>query len=197
MIVADSSELAARIALGARAAITAAAFASYVEREQIFDHVAGTVLELDGARRLGGDLALELAPRAWLVARLGGSAVDARFLRSGNPVPGAPRLLGTAEVRVATGPWQAAAIARGIGARPLAHGARGATSVVLDATASWRRGRLGLELSIDNALDAAWAEGEYHYASWWDQGAPRSALPRLHAVAGYPLGARLAITLDL
>jgi len=49
-------------------------------------------------------------------------------------------------------------------------------------------------LQIDNALDAEWREGEYHFASSWDPGAPRSNLPRLHYAAGRPFGARLALT---
>jgi outer membrane receptor protein involved in Fe transport len=82
-----------------------------------------------------------------------------------------------------------------VGARPLPHGARAATYALLDLSVGYRRGPLELGVQVDNATNARWKEGEYHYASHWSADDPRSTLPRLHFIAGPPLAVRLATTL--
>ncbi|MBL9105658.1 MAG: hypothetical protein JNL82_32280 [Myxococcales bacterium] len=52
-----------------------------------------------------------------------------------------------------------------------------------------------IDIQIDNATNAQWKEGEYHYASWWDKDDPRSTLPSLKFIAGPPLTVRAATTL--
>ena len=190
----DAVELGARATLGPLA-LTAAGFATLIDREALFDHVSGTNVERDGTRRLGVVLAAAWRPRAWLELRGDLTAVDARFDVTGNPVPGAPRLLAQAEVHLARGPWTAGVHALVIGARPLAHGATGATTAVVDALAGWRGRRAEVGLAVDNVLGRRWYEGEYHFASWWDRDRPRSSLPAIHYSAGRPLGARLTVTL--
>lgn len=192
----DSFETGARVALGPLA-LQAAGFATLIDRESLFDHASGTNLELGGTRRLGAEVAAIAQPAAWLTLRGDLTAVDARFAASGNPVPGAPRLLAQAEAHVAHGAWSGGAHVTHVGARPLAHGATGAASTVVDALVAWRRGHLEVGLQLDNVLGARWFEGEYHLASWWDRSRPRSSLPTTHYSAGRPLGARLAITMLL
>jgi len=190
----DSGELGARVRPAGGLEIGGAAFATRVTREAVFDHVSGVNATLDESRRLGAEVDAVWSPATGIDLRLDATFVDARFAVSGNPVPGAPRLMASLEARAWRGRWTGAVVVRHLGARPLAHGATGAAATVVDALAGWRRGGWEVTLQIDNALDAEWREGEYHFASSWDPGAPRSNLPRLHYAAGRPFGARLALT---
>jgi iron complex outermembrane receptor protein len=91
--------------------------------------------------------------------------------------------------------YRAAARLQVVGSRALPHGARSATYALLDLSVGYRAGPLQVDLQIDNATNAQWKEGEYHYASWWSRGDPRSTIPSLHFIAGPPLAVRAATTL--
>ncbi len=191
---ADGAELGATWE-SARLAAGASAFAAWIDREQLFDHVSGVNLERDGSRRLGAELHAAARPVAWLEVRADLTLVDARFVVTHNPVPGVPPVYASVEARARRGAWHATVVARAMAARPLAHGATGRGQASADALVGWRRGAVEVGLSIDNVTDARWDDGEYHFASHWDPSQPRSALPRLHVAPGRPLGARLALTL--
>ena len=193
LTAADAVELGGDVRLGA-VAVGAAAFATWIERESVFDHLSGVNALRDGSRRLGGELFVEARPRPWLAVRGDVTAVDARFVVTGNPVPGAPRVLGGLEVRLDRPPWSAGVAGRLLGPRPLLHGATAASSTVVDALAGYTRGRWLFQLQLDNALASAWNEGEYHFASYWDRSTPRSDLPRVHLSPGRPFGVRLGAT---
>jgi iron complex outermembrane receptor protein len=190
----DAGELGTRWRPVAGLDVGAAGFATRITREAVFDHVSGVNAAIDESRRLGVELDAAWTARPGLELRADATFVDTRFAVSGNPVPGAPRIMASLEARLWRGPWTASVITRHLGARPLAHGATGTASTVVDALVAYRRGGWELALQIDNALGAAWREGEYHIASWWDTSQPRSTLPRLHYAAGRPLGGRLALT---
>jgi outer membrane receptor protein involved in Fe transport len=167
------------------------AFAVDVERESIFDHVAGTTLDLNATRRMGAEAFTELRPWPAVVGRVEVTVVKARFRDSGAPVPGAPRLLVTSDVRFEhpVGLHGGARLTA-LGTRPLAHGARAGAYAVVDLVAGFSFALFEVTLGVDNSLGTSWNEGEYHFASHWDRTAPRSALPVLHAVAGPPIGVR-------
>jgi iron complex outermembrane receptor protein len=192
----DAAEVGLRVGT-ARVAVSLSAFATLIDRESLFDHVSGTNLELDGTRRLGGELTVTAKPRSWLELRADVTAVDARFDVTGNPVPGAPRLLAQGEAHLSRGPWRGGVHAVYVGARPLAHGATGAATAVVDALVGWQRGALELGLQLDNVLGQRWFEGEYHFASRWDRNGPAAPLPKIHYSAGRPFGARLSLTYHL
>jgi iron complex outermembrane receptor protein len=181
----------------AHLALAATGFATWIERESLFDHVSGVNALRDGSRRLGVEVAIEAAP--WPGLRLRGdvTAVDARYVVTDNPVPGAPRLLASGELRWEHGPWSAGVAGRFLGPRPLSHGATAAASAVVDGLAGWRRGRWQVALQLDNLTATDWNEGEYHFASRWDRAQPASALPRVHISPGRPFGVRLGAALTL
>ena len=196
IVTSDAFEAGARWSQGG-VALSAAGFATLIDRESLFDHVSGSNLELDGTRRFGIEVAAIARPATWLEVRGDLTAVDARFDVTGNPVPGAPRLLAQGEAHLARGAWTAGARAVYVGNRPLAHGATGAATAVVDALAGWRGRHVEVGLQIDNVLGQDWFEGEYHFASWWDRNQPRSQLPKIHYSAGRPFGLRLAISMLL
>lgn len=194
---ADAVEVGARIAAGPRLSFMAAAFGTWIARESVYDHVSGISLELNGTRRLGGELEAVWTPIDWLALSVGATAVDARFRESGRSVPFAPPIAATATARAAhPAGWRAALRWNALSPRPLPHGATGAAVHSVDLTVgyTWRWLELGLE--VENLLGLHVREGEYHFASDWSDvtGAPdRSALPTLHTSAGAPLNARLTL----
>lgn len=174
--------------------VTLSAFATLIERESIFDHVSGINLELNGTRRLGGELVLSAAPLPWLEVSADLTLVDARFAESKNRVPFAPWLVSGVRL-VAT---QARGFRSGIrvltvAPRPLPHGARGATLLMTDLTLGYHFKRIHLDLEIENLLDQHLREGEYHYASRWSPEEPASQIPVIHTTAGPPRNARLTL----
>jgi iron complex outermembrane receptor protein len=191
----DSAELGVRGRLGQHVSMGLGGFGTWLGSEMLFDHVSGISLARQPSRRLGLELDLTYQLLDWLSLRGDVSAVDARFTDTGDPVPGAPRLLAALAAR-ATHPtgFHGGAQLRYLAPRPLAHGAVGSATQVLDVNAGLRVGRYAMTLQIDNALNTRWREGEYHYASWFDTSQERSQLPRLHYTAGQPFGVRASFT---
>jgi outer membrane receptor protein involved in Fe transport len=192
----DAVEVGARFTGKRPVSLGVAAFGTWIDRELVFDHVSAVNLELNQTRRLGVELDATVRPREWLELRQDLTLVHARFVESGAAVPGAPPLLSaTTLTLVHRSGIRAGARLQVVGARPLPHGARAATYALLDLSVGYRRGPLELGVQVDNATNARWKEGEYHYASHWSADDPRSTLPRLHFIAGPPLAVRLATTL--
>lgn len=191
----DAGEIGARWRPADNLEIGGGVFATYLQNEMLFDHVSGVNTQLDSTRRVGAEIDVQYRPATWLQLRGDVTAVDARFVHSGNPVPAAPRLLATAEARlIPRGPLRAGAQFRYIAPRPLAHGATAESIAVLDVSAEYRFQRWQLGVQVDNALGTRWREGEFHFASWLDRDRPRSQLPQVHYTAGRPLGVRATLT---
>lgn len=198
IVASDSLELGARYRRRQLVSAGLALFATWIDRELVFDHVSAVNLELNRTRRLGLDLDLAVSPRPWLQLRQDLSLVHARFVDSGAPVPLAPPFMSaTALTLLHPSGLRAGARLLVVGSRPLPHGARSSSYALLDLNLGYQIGRLQLDLQIDNLTNAGWKEGEYHFASWWDPDAPRSTIPALHFLAGPPLTARIGATLWL
>jgi iron complex outermembrane receptor protein len=174
------------------------AFAVFIAREQVFDHLAGTNLELDATRRLGLEADATVRPRPWLALRGDVTAVSARFVRSRRPVPGAPTLFGALEAHAD----HASGLSAGgrvfvVAPRPLAHGARAGAVSMLDAVLLYRPRAVlpGWELSlqVENLLGREVREGEFNHASWFDRNESRSMVPRVHYAAGPPRTLRAGV----
>ena len=165
-------------------------FGTWIDRELVYDHVSGLNLELNPTRRLGGTADATWRVVSGLDLRGEVTLVDARFTRSGNVVPNAPRRIVQASAAW-TGPSAAESDAGQtyggarllhVGARPLSFGAMASGWTVVDANLGRRSGPLALEVQVENLLDARWAETELHFASRHDPEAPRSLVPALHRV---------------
>ncbi len=194
---ADSVELGGRW-LGERLSATASGFATFVEHELVFDHLSGVNAEVNATRRLGVELGVEARPWRWLELRGDATAVDARFVDSGAPIPGTPTLLATLEAaaRHASGLRGGARLTI-LGRRPLGEGAEAGAGATLDLVAAHRFSRFQVELAVDNVLDNRVPDGVYHFASWFDRQKPRSGLPRIHISPGPPLTLRLGLSMWL
>lgn len=192
--VSDGFELGTRWDQSAFFGLSLAGFATFIQRESIFDHVSGLSLELNKTRRLGGELLLHAHPFSWLDLSADLTWVDARFVGSKRPVPFAPRIVaGIRGALVHPQGFRAGLRLLSVAPRPLPHGATGATLVMLDATLGYHWRWLRLDLEIENLLNRRVREGEYHFASHWRPQTPAQALPTLHTTAGPPLNARLTV----
>jgi outer membrane receptor protein involved in Fe transport len=195
MTISDALDWGVRWDTGALFAGRLSGFATFIERESVFDHVSGLSLELNGTRRLGAELELQSSPERWLELSADATVVDARFVESGNQVPLTPWLSGGLRAIVThDNGFHAGLRLLGLAPRPLPHGARGAPLLLTDATLGYRWARLRLDLELENFLSLRLREGEYHYASHWRPGEPSSQIPVLHYVAGPPFNARLSVT---
>lgn len=196
MTTSDSFELGTRLGTHRELELRASAFATFIERESIFDHVSGVNLELNRTRRLGTEVEAHVRPLPWLDVSADATWVDARFVESGNPIPLAPWLSGGLRgIADAGAGFNAGLRLLGLAPRPLPHGARGSTLLLVDASAGYRHGAWRVELEVENLLNLKLREGEYHYASHWQRDQAPSQLPVLHYTAGPPLNARLTASL--
>ncbi|EDM79920.1 TonB-dependent receptor [Plesiocystis pacifica SIR-1] len=192
--VSDGVELGTRWSPAAWLGFSLAGFATFIERESVFDHVSGVNLDLNGTRRLGGELVLSSSPLPWLSLSADLTMVDARFVGSGARVPFAPWLTAGARAVVThDSGFRAGLRALTVAPRTLPHGARGATMVRTDATLGYRWRWLRVDLEVENLINQALREGEYHYASHWRPGEPAREIPVLHTTAGPPINARLTL----
>lgn len=195
MTVVDAFEFGARVLPHRSISTSLSGFATLVQAENVYDHVSGTNVELNPTRRLGAEAAIRLRPRDWLLVAADTTYVDARFVESRNPVPFAPRLFGG--IRVVATPssgWLGGLRFFTVAPRPLPHGAMGGTWTQLDVTAGRHWDTWHLDLEIENILGQRIRQGEFHFTSNWDAGAPVSNLPTLHYFAGPPRNARLTLT---
>lgn len=192
--VADTVEMGTSYDVTDALTASLSTYATFIERETVFDHVSGLNLELGSTRRVGAELHVHSHPLSWLELSGDLNVVDARFTDSGNRVPLVPWL--TAGLRgIAThkSGWQAGLRILAIPSRPLPNGATGSALFTADATISyvWEWLRIGLEL--ENLLNRQLREGEYHFASHWRPDEPPSEIPVLHTSAGPPFNARLTV----
>jgi outer membrane receptor protein involved in Fe transport len=195
MTVSDALELGTRWNPSRYLGVRLSGFATFIERESVFDHVSGVNLELSSTRRLGGELTVSSNPLDWLRLAADVTYVDARFVDSGNPIPLAPWLVGGARAIVNhEGGFRAGLRFLGLAPRPLPHGARGAPMIALDATLGYAWRWIRVDLELENLLSRRLREGEYHFASHWRPGSAPSRIPVVHYVAGPPLNARLGVS---
>ena len=192
--VSDAVELGFRWEPGAWLNLRLTGFATFIARATLFDHVSGVNLELNGTRRLGGELVVSTQPLPWLRLSADLTIVDARFVESGNQVPFAPWLVSgvRASVDHESG-FRAGLRLLAVAPRPLPNDARGATLLMLDMTVGYQWRWLQVSIELENVLNRELREGEYHYASHWQQGQTASQVPVLHTTAGPPFNARFTV----
>lgn len=193
--LASSGEVGARLQHGAVDA-GVAAFVLHTDREAFFDHVAGTTLELDAARRVGVEVDVQLRPHDRVRLGVDGTVVDARFATSRQRVPNVPNLVVSGFARVAPTRNTHVALRSGVVAlRNLAYGARAADALGVTLTAGADLGPFEVDLAVENLLARAAREGEVNYASDWRAiGGGGASTPAVHLIAAPPLNARIQLT---
>ncbi|MEM9460917.1 MAG: TonB-dependent receptor [Myxococcota bacterium] len=193
MTVADNAEVGARWKLDEIVDVGGALFGTFIARESVFDHVSGFNVELGATRRLGFEADVQVRPAPWLGLGVSLVGSHARFVETGDPVPGAPPLIAQLNGTLLH-PKGLRAGLRGLvmGRRPLSYGATAGALATIDASVGYQWRRFQADLYVDNVLGTRWRDGEYHYASYWDRDQPRQGLPTIHFVAGPPRMFRVA-----
>ena len=198
MTLADAFEAGAQVRPHHTISASVSGFLTLIQAENVFDHVSATNLELNPTRRLGTELVVRLRPLSWFLVVADATYVDARFQDSLDLVPLAPRLLGGIRaVATPSNGWRAGLRFFGLAPRPLPHGATGGTWTQVDATVGRHFERWQIDLEVENLFGQRIRQGEFHFSSNWDPGAPGASLPALHYFAGPPRNARLALTMFL
>lgn len=198
LAVVDSFEAGLRAGPAPWVALRAAAFVTLVSDEIVFEHLTARYLATGTTRRLGvdGGLSFRPAPSLRLDADLTWS--DGRYTVTREPVPYAPRVLGSLGLYAERLSVRAVVLTAGLrawvlGPRPLPGGYVSTPSVVADLTAQVELHGCRLSLDVDNLFGSRWRDGEFVYASRWDPDGPRSELPARHFTAGAPLAVRLGV----
>ena len=73
-----------------------------------------------------------------------------------------------------------------LGRRPLPYSLWGHDIFLLDLQAGLRWGEVGVNFKAFNLLDAHWYDGEFYYASKWDQDQAADLVPQRHVTVGAP-----------
>lgn len=81
--------------------------------------------------------------------------------------------------------------------RPLPFGELGHDIFTADASAGARLGEVEVRLDATNLLDAAYYDGEFVYASQFQQGATESLVPQRHVTVGPPRAFFATVALHL
>jgi outer membrane receptor protein involved in Fe transport len=164
----------------------------HLSSEQVWNGDAGGTEPSDPTQRIGLDLEGSTDVTPWLSVDANVTWAQARFVaNAGNAgaVALAPRWMGSGGITAKRGKSFVALRGRGIADRP---GNEDATLVaegylLFDLIAGTRRGAWGLDLTINNLLDAAWREAQFAEES---RVAPSAELvEQMHFTPGIPLTA--------
>jgi outer membrane cobalamin receptor len=180
---------------------SAAGFVTALSEDLVFDHATARNERVPATRRIGGALDLVGAPLPWLVASASGTFTHAAFTASGplyqagDLLPYVPQLIARADVAATPvlGVWRGHELRARAGAgasllarRPLPYREMGDDVFLLDATVGAGLGPIEARVDAFNLLDAAWYDGQFVYASRWDQNAAPSLVPQRHVTVGAP-----------
>jgi hypothetical protein len=196
--VVHSGELGARWRRP-RVQAAAAAFATHVDRDLIFDPASGqnvVIPESAATTRMGASLMVRATPLRGLELIASGTFSRATFDASGYLVPYVPPWVGRLDavyVRELGRPFGRALTlslalgATALGDRPLPFSERSPAVFLLDAAVSARLGPVELGVAARNLTDARWRDGAFSYVSNFTAGSDTSQVPVQHFTAGRPL----------
>lgn len=196
--VADAAEAGIAVRLPGAVEVRATGFGTWIDREIVFDHVSNMNLEQNSTRRLGVEASVTASPLPWLRLHADATWCDARFVRSGRPVPGSAAWSGRVHADLGRDRGVHGGAELGwSGRRNLANGASASGYALLDLRLGWREDRYDVVLAVQNATGARAMDGAYHYASWFDRERTRSVIPVIHYTAARPTTARVMFTVFL
>lgn len=149
-------------------------------------------------------LMLEGQPLTWLHVTLGATYTRAVLDDSGEVLPYAPPLVSRLDMEARRGLcrlWGRRLSLFGelgvgvVGPRPLPYGEQSRTVAMLDLGAGLELSPVTLSVELFNLADVRWRDGEFVYASSFDQQDPPSLVPARHFTAGRPFTAQATLSL--
>jgi len=191
---------------------TVAVFYTYLEDDLVFDPELARNEPVGPTSRTGLAAELTIRPTEWMVHATSATYVHAVFAETddehdeGDLVPYAPQLVARSDI--AAVPTIARVLDRDLslrvgvgltllGARPLPFSELGTNQFFADASAGARLGEVELRVDATNVLEAAYFDGEFVYASQFDQGAAQSLVPQRHVTIGPPRAIFATLALHL
>ncbi|MBL8912829.1 MAG: TonB-dependent receptor [Archangium sp.] len=186
-----------------RFAASGAAFGSFVANDFFFDHTVGTTSYVGNTIRGGGQFGVTAHPVDGFLISANFTVAHAQLTQKQALLPYFAPLVGRIDSSW-TRPFELGGrtvkpfVGVGmtfIGPRPLPDDERSHAIFLVDARLGLRTGPVELSLDIQNALDSLWRDGEFLYASKWDQAATASRLASRQFTAGAPR--TFTVTLEL
>ena len=167
----------------------------HLDSELVWSGDAGGTEPSGPTRRYGVDLEVAYSPRPWLRLDANVSIARSTLVQNAGNSNGlalAPRIMGQGGVTFVQGPAFVSLRARGIGDRPgNDDGSLTAQGyLIFDLMAGRTFGKLDLELTLNNLLDADWREAQFADGSAVTPTAP--IVEQMHFTPGIPLSATLA-----
>ena len=177
-----------------RARIAADVWYLHLDSELVWSGDAGGTEASDSTRRYGVDVEAAYNPLSWLRLDANVSIARADLVRNAGNSNGlalAPKLMGQGGVTLVDGPQFVALRARGIGDRPgNDDGSLTAEGyLIFDLMAGRSFGKLDLNLTVNNLLNADWREAQFADESAVMPGA--DPVEQMHFTPGIPLSATL------
>lgn len=169
-------------------------FASYVQDDFFFDHTVGTTTFVGSTLRGGGQVNATARPIDGFLISANVTAARAQLLQKDALLPYFAPLVARVdsswtrrfEVKgVAVIPLVGIGMTL-IGPRPLPYDEFSRPVFLMDAKLAVRVWQFEFSIDLQNLLDALWRDGEFVYASKWDQGGQSSLLPSRQFTAGNP-----------
>jgi outer membrane receptor protein involved in Fe transport len=166
----------------------------HLDSELVWSGDAGGTEASGPTRRYGVDVELAYNPLPWLRLDANVSIARSTLVQNAGNSNGlalAPRLMGQGGVTVVHGPEFVSLRARGIGDRPgNDDGSLTAEGyLIFDLIAGRTIGKLDLELTVNNLLNADWREAQFADESRVTPTAP--VVEQMHFTPGIPLSATL------
>lgn len=171
-----------------------AGFSSFVSNDFFFDHSVGTTSYVGPTLRGGAQAAVTARPLEGLLISANVTGATAQLLERQALLPYFAPLVGRVDAS-----WTRPFVVKGvvltpraglgatlIGPRPLPFDEFSRTVFLLDVRAGLRAGPFELTLDLQNLLDSRWRDGEFVFASKWDQSSAASLLPSRQFTAGMP-----------
>ncbi|MDP8256136.1 MAG: TonB-dependent receptor [Candidatus Alcyoniella australis] len=187
-------EVGSRVGLWQRRiSVALAAWFANKEQDLIFDPLTGLSMTKNETERRGLEAELRLSPLNWLYLATDFAWVDARYAETGERITNGPITLMTNGLGWSH-PLGLRGMLRGryMGPRELDGEHWVDPYYVLDLVAGYDTPRWGLELAVDNLLDAQWEDAVFYYTTRPEPNG--EDLTGLHFTPGTPLLARFTVT---
>ncbi len=197
-----SAEGGARYTTGPELGVSLAAFHTRLSNDLSFDEELARNEPVGATARTGGVFTVTSRPAPWFVSQAAITYTHAAFTEDGpqhaegDLLPYAPQVVARADVsaspKLTTLLNRALVLKGGLGLslvalRPLPFSELGTNIFQADASLALRWKEIELKCDVLNLLDAEWFDGEFTYASNFEQGSAPGLLPQRHVSVGYPI----------
>ncbi len=197
-----SFEGGARYTTGPELAVNAAGFHTRLDNDLVFDEALARNEPVGATERSGFVATVISRPAPWLVSQTSVTFTRASFSdddpehEAGDLLPYAPQIVARSDIAASPALTtilnRALVLKAGLGLslvalRPLPFSELGSNIFQADATLGIRWKEIEIKGDVFNLLDSRWYDGEFTYASNFEQGQAAALVPQRHVSLGYPI----------